>query len=56
MARIGKGMETIEVVRPSIPVPFEMPTLAPAPTRSAPARERELVPAGPRERDGVPSE
>lgn len=30
MARIGEGIETIEVVRPSLPTPVTLPSLAPA--------------------------
>jgi hypothetical protein len=61
MARIGEGVETIEVVRPSLPTPVTLPELAPTPSPTpgvgpAPGllpAELELVPVGTsRGRDG----
>ena len=43
MAQIGEGLETIEVVKPTLPTPVELPASTPA---VAPAihSEPELVP------------
>jgi hypothetical protein len=38
MARIGEGIETVEVVKPSLPTPVTLPSVAPA----APERGREV--------------
>lgn len=50
-ARIGEGIETIEVVAPSLPTPVTLPSLEPAkaPATTAPSStpvEPELVPVG----------
>lgn len=46
MARIGEGIETIEVVRPSLPTPVTLPSLEPAAAPSSAPAQPELVPVG----------